>query len=316
MNTSDFFYVILKSEDRRNPVLFFYAKFLQIYSLCVPYVFWTEGNKEFLVISSDSFQIVDKGMKKKSSRFSNGRKTTPNVIREKKQEVYFMNVEETLKHLGNHWDLYSLAGDGEYSFDKAKKYLMNECGKPESTARAKMNSFKYTKDSLINISSDGKRYSIDQDKVNVLEASINAVIHFSDFDYRHEEMREWELLYEDQKQETDGWMERYYNLKTLNEKQQTRLFGEKQELHKDFAKTIAGICEKVMALANDCDKRLQKLEQRDPLAKGLPFIERVKVFFHTKLGLIPIKEYQKMEIEIFQVSYELKEIQKKFGGEC
>ena len=44
---------------------YFFAKFLQIHSLRVPYVFWTEGNKEFLVISSDSFQIVDEGMKKK-----------------------------------------------------------------------------------------------------------------------------------------------------------------------------------------------------------------------------------------------------------
>lgn len=226
-----------------------------------------------------------------------------------------MNVEETLKHLGNHWDLYSLAGDGEYSFDKAKKYLMNECGKPESTARAKMNSFKYTKDSLININSDGKRYSIDQDKVNVLEASIDAVIHFSDFDYRHEEIREWELLYEDQKQETDGWMERYYDLKTLNEKQQMRLFGEKQKLRKDSAKIITDISEKVMALATDCDKRLQQLEQRDFMAEGLPLLERAKIFFQMKLGLISIKEYQKMEIEIFRVSDELKEIQKKFGGE-
>jgi len=58
------FFVILKFEDRRNPVLFFYVKFLQIHNLRVPYVFWTEGNKEFLVISSDSFQIVDEGMKK------------------------------------------------------------------------------------------------------------------------------------------------------------------------------------------------------------------------------------------------------------
>ena len=253
--------------------------------------------------------------KKFCSRFSNGRKTTPNVIREKKQEVYFMNVEETLKHLGNHWDLYSLAGDGEYSFAKAKKCLMNEYGKPESTARAKMNSFKYTKDSLINISNDGKQYSIDQDKVNVLEASIDAVIHFSDFDYRHEEMREWELLYEDQKQETDGWMERYYDLKTLNEKQQTRLFGEKQEIRKESAKIIAGIGKKVLALANNCDKRLQNLEQRDFIERGLPVIERIKIFFQIKLGLIPIKEYQQLEIEIFRVSDGLKEIQKKFGGE-
>ena len=101
-----------------------------------------------------------------------------------------MNVEETLKHLGNHWDLYSLAGDGEYSFAKAKKCLMNEYGKPESTARAKMNSFKYTKDSLINISNDGKQYSIDQDKVNVLEASIDAVIHFAAFSLVAESMKD------------------------------------------------------------------------------------------------------------------------------
>lgn len=205
----------------------------------------------------------------------------------KKQEVYFMNVGETIKHLGNHWDLYSLAGDGEYSFDKAKKYLMNECGKPESTARAKMNSFKYTRDSLIKISTDGKRYSIDQDKVNVLEASIDAVFRFSDFDYRHEEIREWELLYKDQK----------------------------QELRKDSAKTITVISEKVMSLANDCDKRLQQLEQRDFMAKGLPFIDRVKIFFQMKLGLIPIQEYRQMELEIFKVSDELNELKRKVGGE-
>lgn len=226
-----------------------------------------------------------------------------------------MNVEETLKHLGNHWDLYRLAGEGEYSFDKAKKYLMDECGKPESTARAKMNSFKYTKDSLINISSDGKRYSIDQDKVNVLEASIDVVIHFSDFDYRHEEIREWELLYEDQKKETEDWMEHYYDLKALNEKQQKRLFRENQELRKESANIITGISEKVMALANNSDERLQQLEQRDFMATGLPLLERAKIFFQIKLGLIPINEYRKMELEVFRVSDELKEIQKRFGGE-
>ncbi len=73
-----------------------------------------------------------------------------------------MNVEETIKHLGNHWDLYRFVGNGERSFDAAKRFLMEYCEKPESTARAKMNSFKYTKDSLIKISSDGKRYSIYQ----------------------------------------------------------------------------------------------------------------------------------------------------------
>ena len=100
-----------------------------------------------------------------------------------------MNIEETLKHLGNHWDLYSLAGEGEYSFDKAKKYLMEECGKPESTARAKMSAFRYAGDSLIKISTDGKRYSIDSEKVNLLEALVDEVIHFSDSDYRCDQMK-------------------------------------------------------------------------------------------------------------------------------
>lgn len=226
-----------------------------------------------------------------------------------------MNVEETLKHLGNHWDLYRLAGEGEYSFDKAKKYLMDECGKPESTARAKMSAFRYGRDSLIKISTDGKRYSIDSEKVNLLEALVDEVIHFSDFDYRCDQMKEWEELYHSQSEETEDWMEHYYDLKMLNEKQQTRLFREKQELRKDSAKTITGISEKVMALANNSDERLQQLEQRDFMAEGLSLLERAKIFFQMKLGLIPINEYRKMEIEIFRVSDELKEMQKRFGGE-
>ena len=223
-----------------------------------------------------------------------------------------MNIAETLKHLGNHWELYCLAGDGEYSFDKAKKYLMDECGKPESTARAKMSTFRYARDSLIKISTDGKRYSIDPKKVNELEALIDSVIHFSDFDYRCDQMKEWEELYHSQSEETEDWMEHYYDLKMLNEKQQTRLFREKQELRKDFAKTITGISEKVMALANNSDERLQQLEQRDFMAEGLSLLERAKIFFQMKLGLIPINEYRKMEIEIFRVSDELKEMQKRF----
>lgn len=226
-----------------------------------------------------------------------------------------MNIAETIKHLGNHWDLYSLAGDGEYSFDKAKKYLMDECGKPESTARAKMSAFRYARDSLIKISSDGKRYFIDLEKLNILEASIDSVIHFSKIDYRGQEMEELEVLYDFQKGETSDWMDNYYQLKELSQKQEARAYKENLEIRKDSAKTITGICEKVMALANDCDKRLQQLERRDFMAKGLPFIERVKIFFQMKLGLIPIKEYQKMEIEIFKVSDELNGLRRKAGGE-
>lgn len=226
-----------------------------------------------------------------------------------------MNVEETIKHLGNHWNLYRFVGNGERSFDAAKKFLMEHCKKPESTARAKMNSFRYTKDSLIKISSDGKRYSVDPDKVNELEAEIDAVIHFSDFDYRSESAKEWEELYEYQKQETTDWMDNYYSLKELNQKQQERFYIENQELHKKSAETMAGISEKVDGLATDCDARLQQLEQRDFSVKGLTILERIKLFFQIKFNLIPIQEYRKMEADIYRVSDEIKEMQKRFGGE-
>ena len=110
-------------------------------------------------------------------------------------------------------------------------------------------------------------------------------------------------------------MDKYYQLKELSQKQEAGAYKENLELRDRSVKTIAGISEKVMALANNCDKRLQQLEQRDFMAKGLSFIERVKIFFQMKLGLIPIKEYQRLEIEIFRVSDGLKEIQEKFGGE-
>lgn len=124
-----------------------------------------------------------------------------------------------------------------------------------------------------------------------------------------------EVLYDFQKGETSDWMDKYYQLKELSQKQEAGAYKENLELRDRSVKTIAGISEKVMALANNCDKRLQQLEQRDFMAKGLSFIERVKIFFQMKLGLIPIKEYQQLEIEIFRVSDGLKEIQEKFGGE-
>ena len=124
-----------------------------------------------------------------------------------------------------------------------------------------MNSFKYTKDNLIKISSKGKRYYIDQYKVNVLETSIDAVIHFSDFDYRCEEMREWEILYEDQKLQTDDWTDRYYRIKELGQKQEVRTYEENQELRNKSAESISSIRERVSKLATECDNRLQRLEQ-------------------------------------------------------
>ena len=62
--------------------------------------------------------------------------------------------------------------------------------------------FHECRDSLLKINCDGKRYSIDPDKVNLLEALVDEVIHFSDFDYRCKQIKEWVELYHNQSEET------------------------------------------------------------------------------------------------------------------
>lgn len=71
---------------------------------------------------------------------------------------------------------------------------------------------------MIKISSDGKRYSIDPEKVNELEVLIDLVIHFSDFDYRSDQMKEWADIYHTQSKYTEEWMERYFDLKELQKR--------------------------------------------------------------------------------------------------
>ena len=47
----------------------------------------------------------------------------------------------------------------------------------------------------------------------------------------------------------------------------------------------------------------------------LTFLERIKLFFQIKFNLIPIQEYRKMEVDIYRALDEIKEVQKRFGGE-
>lgn len=77
---------------------------------------------------------------------------------------------------------------------------------------------------IILLSSDGKRYFIDLEKLNILEASIDSVIHFSKIDYLGQEMEELEVLYNFQKGETSDWLDNYYQLKELSQKQETRAY--------------------------------------------------------------------------------------------
>ena len=100
-----------------------------------------------------------------------------------------MNVEETLKNIGMYWDIYRYIGKEARSFDDIKKYLMKECDKPESTARANISGFKTARDTIISISSDGKSVSVDPPKWNNLFWSMDERMHFSDYDDRAQESK-------------------------------------------------------------------------------------------------------------------------------
>ncbi len=100
-----------------------------------------------------------------------------------------MSVEETLKHIGTYWDIYRYLGRETRSFDDIKKYLMKECDKPESTARANISGFKTARDTLIKVSSDGKSVSVDPEKWNNLFWNMDEWMHFSEYDDRAQESK-------------------------------------------------------------------------------------------------------------------------------
>ena len=133
-------------------------------------------------------------------------------------ERIIMSVEETLKHIGTYWDIYRYLGREERSFDEIKKYLMKECDKPESTARANISGFKTARDTIIKISQDGKSVSVDPQKWNNLFWTMDNRMHFSEYDDRANELKEvFDAYYEGVEENADLSQE----LRELEEKLST-----------------------------------------------------------------------------------------------
>lgn len=129
-----------------------------------------------------------------------------------------MSVEETLKHIGTYWEIYRYLGREERSFDDIKKYLMKECDKPESTARANISGFKTARDTIIKISQDGKSVSVDPQKWNNLFWTMDERMHFTDYDDRAKELKEvFDAYYEGVEENADLSQE----LRELEEKLST-----------------------------------------------------------------------------------------------
>lgn len=94
-----------------------------------------------------------------------------------------MNVGETLKHIGTYWEIYEYIGNHRKKLTDIKKYLMKECGKPESTARMQITNFRYSRHSIFALYNNDKVVGLDIAKINELEREIDKVSHFTDYDY-------------------------------------------------------------------------------------------------------------------------------------
>ena len=71
---------------------------------------------------------------------------------------------------------------------------------------------------------------------------------------------------------------------------------------------ISYISEQISTLADNMDVRLQLLENRSSLERGLSFVDRVKLFIQTKFGLIPMKELSHTEAQLIQLSGQVTKI--------
>ena len=71
---------------------------------------------------------------------------------------------------------------------------------------------------------------------------------------------------------------------------------------------ISYIKEQISTLADNMYVRLQLLENRSSLERGLSFVDRVKLFIQTKFGLIPMKELSLMEAQLIQLSGQVTKI--------
>ena len=121
--------------------------------------------------------------------------------------------------------------------------------------------------------------------------------------------------FEEIKQEAASWEHNYFNNKKLRESQQRnahkRLIDTKQKALND----ISCISEQISTLTDNMDVRLQLLENRSSLERGLSFVDRVKLFIQTKFGLIPMKELSRMEAQLILLSGQVTKIKTRYEEE-
>lgn len=103
-----------------------------------------------------------------------------------------VNIDETLKNIGTYWEVYCFIAEEDRTLDEIKRFLMTECYKPESTARAQVSAFKSARDNIYEFCEDGEHVCISVDKVNRLEEQMDDFLGFTKYDYRAVDHRDYE----------------------------------------------------------------------------------------------------------------------------
>lgn len=99
-----------------------------------------------------------------------------------------INVEEVCKHIQSYIEIYEFVQQDEKTIQEVKAYLMEECGKPESTARAHIEAVKKSETGLLQFSKN--KISLSLEKAMAFESALTDIFHWDEYDYRSGELYE------------------------------------------------------------------------------------------------------------------------------
>lgn len=99
-----------------------------------------------------------------------------------------INVEEVCKHIQSYIGIYEFVQQDEKTIPEVKAYLMEECGKPESTARAHIEAVKKSDTGLLQFSKN--KISLSLENAMAFENALTDIFHWDEYDYRAGELYE------------------------------------------------------------------------------------------------------------------------------
>lgn len=103
-----------------------------------------------------------------------------------------MELQEQLKHVYTYREVYDVLWHRPIGFDEMKKYLMQECRKPESTARSYITAIRGNNPGMIIVDEDAETMELDIEAVREFEKELECLFYWDEYDERHDKIEELE----------------------------------------------------------------------------------------------------------------------------